>query len=172
MNKRKADIFTVVESVPNWFEADSYTVASTERGDRVVANQLGCIVEGSVPFNAAHYEQADPTASRARDNHPTWLTATGTGDLADRLGEGPKDQGPVEAATSAGTGPVNQRPGDSANGNQLGQLSREPTGWFDRGELSTAGPTVEQVADDMAGGGGLTQHPFWALLMAAGYEEI
>ena len=92
--------------------------------------------------------------------------------LIDRLGEGPKDQGPTETANSTGAGPVSQRPTDFANGNQGEQLSREPTGWSDRGDSRTASPTGEQVADDMVGGGGLAQHPFWALLMAAGYEEI
>ena len=41
MNKRKANIFTVIESVPNWFKADGYIEAPHEATKRGVDNSLG-----------------------------------------------------------------------------------------------------------------------------------
>lgn len=102
MNKRKTDIFTVVESVPDWFEASGYTVASPEGSDRVVANQPGLISEGSGIFDAAHYEQVDPTASWARNNPPTWLTATGSCDLLTGWGKGRRTRVQLKPLTQLG----------------------------------------------------------------------
>ena len=168
MSKRKANIFTVAELVTNWFEASGYNVASLEEIDGVVTNRLGPISEGSVLLNVAHYESIEPTAGWARSSPRTWLTATGSADLADRLGEGQRDQGPTETIKPTETGPVDRGPTGAANKIPGVQSSREPTGLADMGEPYTAGPTGEHSADDVARRGGLSQHPLWALLMVAG----
>ena len=41
MNKRKSDIFTVTESLTNWFEAGGYTVAPHEKVEGEVNNRFG-----------------------------------------------------------------------------------------------------------------------------------
>ena len=60
MNKRKADIFTVIESVPNWFEADGYTVAPHEETTRGEDNGIGPDLGVLGPTVTASPTQAEP----------------------------------------------------------------------------------------------------------------
>ena len=174
MSKRKADIFTVAESVTNWFEASGYTVASPEWPKGVVTNQHGPISEESTPPNSGPCGTIEPIAGWATGNPYTWLSATGSGpaDFADWTEDGQGGMCPVEPINQVEDGPLGQGPADAANWTQVQPANREPTGGAEEGDLYPVDTTGNPPAADVAKREGLSQHPFWALLMAAGYEEI
>lgn len=172
MNKRKADILTVIESVPNWFEADGYTVAPHEETTRGEDNGIGPDLGVLGPTVTA-----SPTSSRtltdwAKDNPHTWLEATGPCKPHDWLEPGHTGQSPEVATKWA--------KGESADRSLYPAATRAEGGQSFQGPLSAAkgGDSVptgtaetltgERVTDETE----LSQHPFWALLMAAGYEDV
>lgn len=137
MNKRKADILTVIESVPNWFKADGYTVALHEATTRGEDNGLGADPGVLVPTVTASPTSSRTLAGWARDNPHTWLEAIGpckphngpepghTGqspEVAIKWTEGePVDRGLYPAATWA----------ESSQGSR-GPLRRSRPNWYSR----------------------------------------
>ena len=113
MTKRKADIFTVAESVTNWFAASGYTVAPPEEVEGVVTNRLETSPEVRTPTIAIPPIVTEAVAGWAEINPHTWLLAIGPYDAAswseiERVGREPAD-----VAETGGIG-VAIKPGPSS----------------------------------------------------------
>ena len=77
MTKRKADIFTVAESVPNWF-ANSYTVAPPEEVKGVVTNHPEINPVTHLLTATVQPTVAEAVADWAKTSPHTWLSAVGS----------------------------------------------------------------------------------------------
>ena len=172
MSKRKADIFTVAESVTNWFETNGYTVASLERPKGIVPNQHKSISEGSAPLQLALPGKLEPTAIWATRHPDTWLSVIGPVDLAKRAEDGSRGLNQGESSSRAKDGPVGPWLDDADNWSQVRQVGREPTCLVEGSDMDFVGTAGKSTVTEVAGKEGLSLHPFWALLMAVGCEEI
>ena len=77
MAKRKADIFTVIEYVDNWFEASSPIIALAEVPEGVVNRlEFGGTEQG--PSRAV-----EPIANGETVSQPTLISSQSTGEVAD-----------------------------------------------------------------------------------------
>ena len=149
MTKRKSSIFTVIESVPNWFSArqeDDLIPVATEVTSATVTKsslELGTPVQG-VP--------------------PPWQPRLTTGQLPVRL-RGCWAKGP--RGLSTGIGHEKQRLRLATPGLTKGSLSRLM--WWAQGFGLVNGPGPLDVEEGLETESS-THRAFWALLKAAGYE--
>ena len=172
MNKRKANIFTVVEAVPNGFEAYGYTLVSHETVEGKAYNRCGPNPGALGPKLMAPTTTSRTLADWARDHPHTWLEATGPNEAINGPKAGNTGQGPEVTANRTEVGTLDKGLYPAVDWTEGGQVAREPidvAGGSNQSLAGTGGTLTEaQVDEEMD----LMQHPFWALLLAAGYEEV
>ena len=147
MGKRKREVFTVIESVPNWFEAHTSTVIKTVEGEGVV-NHLG---SGSCDISSTrgYLQSAGGVANEPNQFPPVHVAATtGTGSIpvvghtrvgTDRLGVSPLafdsadvakphvDEGREQPTIHIATGSVRYLDGELPQGMGGVQVEEDPT---------------------------------------------
>ena len=74
MTKRKASIFKIAESVPNWFASGGYTVAPLDEEGGPVNNQIGTGLKDRDSAVPAQSTEAQPIAGWAKASPHTWLS--------------------------------------------------------------------------------------------------
>lgn len=111
-------------------------------------------------------------AGWAKDNPHTWLAAVGPCESINGPESGQTGRIPKVAANRTEVGQLDRGLYPAGNWAGSGQVARGPLSVAEGGNPSPAGtsgtPMGEKVADEVE----LGQHPFWALLMAVGYEEV
>ena len=172
MNKRKASIFTMVESVLNWVEAGGCAVVPAEKGEGVANNRFGPDFSVLAPAKLTPYLSADTNNHWAEDYPDTWPLTPGPKGV--QQGPGAKQVGRSLAgpANWAEAGQSGRVPHATTNQYEGSQVLPRPTRANHEGSSSPAGVTGTLKGEEGTDEGVLTQHSFWALLMAAGYEEI
>ena len=178
MTKRKASIFTVIEAVPNWFEANQDIVAVQEATHVTVPTY-----EGTSPVEP---HQARETLALTAETSHTWASSYSHTWKSAEVAE---DEVIRAEGRQPGTGwaePSGSEPKwaecDSVPWTGAGILEAAPD-WAEvnKGELEladVADPSIRQPipnVDPVAEGGTsegveATQEAFWTLLRAAGYE--
>lgn len=79
MTKRKRDIFTVVEAVPNWFEAGGSEIALEFSKEE----DHGAPVQGDPPiYVAGAFEGRSATWSEGHEGHPSYVAGEVVGESA------------------------------------------------------------------------------------------
>ena len=172
MNKRKACIFTVVESVPNWVEAGGCAVVSAEKGEGVANNRFGPEFGVLAPAELTPYTSAETSNRWAEDYPDTWTLTPGPKGVQQGLGDKQAGRGLTGPANWAEVGQSGRVPPATTDQYEGIQVLPRPTRANHEGSSSPAGVTGTLKGEEGTDEGALTQHPFWALLMAAGYEEI
>ena len=81
-------------------------------------------------------------------------------------------QSPEVAAKWTEGGPLDRGLYPTANWAEGSQVSRGPLSVAEGGNTSPTGATRTMTGEHVIDETELSQHPFWALLMAAGYEEV
>ena len=167
MTKRKRDIFTVIESINNWFEANKHDTNTSEDPEGN-ANHLVASSASSDPvtvngLNAKISRSADTLELCAEalhvSSHPS-CTSTGPGpqsEVADCLI--PASEASYPSAVGAGYVPATEgSPRDSSH------EGAQPTGYSPgTGETTGPGPRAEEERE-------LVIAAFWRLLADAGYD--
>ena len=160
MTKRKRDIFTVIEVVPNWFEAGEGSDMTPEEGaedTNWVQDQegqsvyvAGEVVDGSATWAQGHEGQSVYVAGESSAGVASWAQSHGTVQI-------------TTAGTNLGS-EVQSQP----------TLVVEVTDWLRAARLPVTGPSVgpEPVATETLDE---TEHrslnALWSLLQVVGYEE-
>ena len=160
MTKRKRDIFTVIEFVPNWFEAGEGSARTSEDGEEDthwVYDQ-----EGHLVYVAGEVVDGSATWSLGQEGHLGDVTNASVARVASRAQGHGTCQG-----TNAGVNPgseVHNQP----------TLAAEVTDWLREARSPVAGASIrpEPVTTEApAETEHRNLHAFWSLLQVAGYEE-
>ena len=104
MTKRKADIFTLAESVPNWFVARGSTVAPPEEVKGVVNDNIKTSSEARDPTVAAQSTVTESVAGWAEASPHTRLSGVGPYGAASWLEVEQVGREPADVAGTTNTG--------------------------------------------------------------------
>ena len=182
MTKRKRDIFTEIEAVPNWFEASEGDTKTSDK-DAGSSNWAGSR-EGVVNYVAGDTvlesdNRAPSEGPRGYGNGeviPGYVSHAYSREVLTEYGSGETAIGVDDVASGQtmfqGTGTEATPQGGIQS---QATLTDEVNEW-----LTAARPPVNRVglesepviADNLSDTRGRALNAFWSLLMAAGYEEV
>ena len=169
MTKRKVDIFTVVEAVPNWFVASCEIRSLHEETDEAITHGSGTSPDILSPTPEALPPTAEIVTNWVEPGLYTWTPAKGS-KSAVRCDKANWAE-PNWAEPNSATWAVASRSEDTTNWTENIQGRQEPA------DVARAGIIkVTHDSDSSAEGGitkmeGLGHNAFWSLLKDAGYEE-
>ena len=183
MTKRKRNIFTVLEAVPNWFEAGEGSTATPEETDKG-ANWLPIRKDSTelVTGNTGQTGSDWALGLEGSIGHGAGEKGSGGADWASNLG-GPTEQVDDEVSlrsahvapswrlyqrTDTETGPrseVQPQPSWMAELNEWLKAPRPPVNPISNESV----PVVIEELDDFRS---RALNAFWSLLKTAGYEEV
>ena len=194
-NKRKRDIFTLAESVDNWFVASGNAVGlpETEEGE-IAQGHATTVREGS---NYPYTNQVRPVGSHGEEGANRWLGLRptippqldgsgkgGTGELANQPNPGGCHVDRQATFKGGGLGPVGvDALSQGKPSSAYTSLAKEAVTWLEARNTLTMRPEGENqgVSAETNGPGpstvgpiieerDLTPEDFWSLLRDAGYE--
>lgn len=164
MTKRKVDIFTVVEAVPNWFVASREIGSVHEEIDEAIIHGSGTSPDILSPAPEALPPTAEIVTNWVESSLYMWTPVEGSESTVSC------DKANWAEPNSA-TWAVASRSEDTTNWTENIQGRQEPA------DVARAGIIkVTHDSDSSAEGGitemeGLGQNAFWSLLKDVGYEE-
>ena len=173
MTKKKASIFTVVEAVPNWSEANQEIVAIQEATHVTVTQDVGASCAESSQVREVLTPTAEISHSWARSDLYTWKSA--------KVAEGEAIRAEDNRTETEWAEP-SWAECDSVPWTEAGIPEVTPD-WAkvhteEHESADVADPRIGQTThnvgiaaeDGTSKWGEVTQETFWALLQAAGYE--
>lgn len=168
MTKRKASIFTVIESVPNWFSASQEDNLGSVESKITPTVQVKANAEVGTSSQTVQATSAE-TANCVHAKLPTWPPAGGSRDSVHwsvSRKAGTTAVGDEGASTSDWPSRTEVRGGcDRVTPTGIQSVERADTG--DEGLAN--GPSL-RAGEEVLGGESPAQRAFWALLKDAGYE--
>lgn len=168
MTKRKADIFTVVEAVPNWFVASHEVGSIQEATNSVVTHGVGTSSEVLSPGREALPPTAEISLNWVGSDLYTWKPAEvaeseascAEADWAESNWTGPNLVPWAVASSHEGT---TDWAGNRQRRQEPSEVARSGRGQVTHDLDSSIGEGSTEVE-------GVGQNAFWALLKNAGYE--
>ena len=172
MTKQKRNIFTVIESINNWFEASEPTTNTTE-GSEGEASSLRVIGTSSDPIknHSGVVELAGSTSNEgpwtevaqvAPSQRHEGIERQPQAEVAASSSLSPRVAAPLAAVTGYGSGPEGEHESSHQEGRQD---NRYQAGIGNEGTSDLPGPCTEAEVERQ-----LAIDAFWRLLADAGYD--
>lgn len=168
MTKRKANIFTVIEYVPNWFAARDLVEASGQELGQSTPYVPGPSSEALIPAQEARLPSAEVCDNWPETESPTWPATASTDTLADGTeahgyDADRSDPTPYPRVVTGG-------PNGAANRAELPRVNFGPTEVAKPVTADAIDDLDPTTIDDTVDSEGSTQNAFWELLKTDGYE--
>ena len=169
MTKRKADIFTIAEFVPNWFAARQEHEAPSEESNGTPTHGPGTSYEVWTSIQEVRLPTTETIANWSETGSNTWPPVEGSECTSswDKANRSEADWAEPHSATWA----VANRSEIVTNRSEVAHGSCEPADLARLSTITLANDLDPLAAEEITGVEGLGQGAFWSLLKDAGYEE-